>query len=475
MACWWSLTILALSVGVSWGEAFRLDRVLIKPKPDADPVALRQFHARQGTDVARKFGGIRVLHVPRGNVRQVIAAYQRSGLVEFAEPDFLVQLATTEPNDPAYADGTLWGLHNTGQLDGLADADIDAPEAWDISTSASNIVVAVIDTGVRYTHEDLAGNVWRHPQDGSHGLNVLTGTNDPNDDSGHGTLIAGVVGATANNGKGIVGVAWQVQIMACKFANNAGGSISDAIACIDFARTNGAKIINASWGIYEESLSLSNAIYEARAADILVVAAAGNSARDTDDPDWHYFPASLPLDNVIAVAATTRRDELHPRSNIGSTNVDLAAPGENIYSTFYLADNAYGRDEGTSMAAAYVTGACALLRVRFPAESTQQIINRLLAGTDPLLSLAGRCVSGGRVNLHKALALPELTVIAQNTGLFRFRLSGKPQQAYVIEATTNLVNWGAVRTNVTASDGAFVFEDQTGNWPHRFFRAVSAP
>lgn len=474
--CCLSLFVLSLNVPLTLAGPFRPDHILLKPKAAVDPRALASFHLAQRAEVARTFkqlGNLQVVRLSRESVQSAVSRYQRSGLVEFAEPDYWVGLAQIHPDDPAYVDGTLWGLHNTGQSGGLDDADIDAPEAWAIMTSASNVVVAVIDTGVRYTHEDLAGNIWRHPLDGTHGLNVLDSSNDPNDDSGHGTLLAGIIGAKANNGKGVAGVAWQVQIMACKFANNAGGYISDAITCIDYARTNGARIINASWGIYEDSLSLSNAIYEARAADILVVAAAGNNATDTDNPDWHYYPASLPLDNVVSVAATTRADELHFLSNTGSNTVDLGAPGDEIYSTYHLSDDAYGRDEGTSMAAAYVTGACALLRARFPDESAPQIIARLLAATDAVPSLAGRCVTGGRLNLRKMFGA-HLTVVSQGAGLFRLQLSGDPQQSYVLEATTNLVNWTALQTNVTTADGTLVFEDQMEHWRHRFFRAVSA-
>ena len=459
---WLIFIIFTLGLDACSAAAFRADRILIKPKAGVDLFALASFHAAHEANVARKLGKLQVVAVRR-DVRSTIAAYQRSGFVEFAEPDYWVHLAVTEPNDPAYGDGTLWGLDK-----------IDAPEAWDISTSASNIIVAVIDTGVRYTHEDLVGNMWINPLDGSHGLNAIVGSNDPNDDSGHGTLIAGIIGATANNAKGVAGVAWQVKIMACKFADNAGGTISDAVACIDYARTNGARIINASWGTYEESLSLSNAIYEAREAGILVVGAAGNNALNIDDPYWHYYPASLPLDNVISVAATTRRDELHRFSNTGATNVDLAAPGDDIYSTYFLADDAYARDEGTSMASAYVSGACALLRARFPTESADQIRDRLLAGVDPVPSLAGQCVSGGRLNLRQAFG-PQLTVLSQDAGFFRFRLSGAPQRSYVIEASTNLLSWTSIQTNITAPDGTLVFEDETVDWRQRFFRARSAP
>lgn len=463
---------------------FRADRILIRPKSGIDPAMLTRFHTAQKAKVVRRFeklGDIQVLRLPKQEaIRGLIAKYMQSGLVEYAEPDYRVHLAVTSPNDPKFVDGTLWPLNNTGQNGGAADADIDAPEAWDTLTCASNMIVAVVDTGVRYTHEDLAPNMWVNPQDGSHGVNVLNGSNDPSDDSGHGTLIAGILGAKGNNGRGVAGVAWQVQIMACKFADNSGGAISDAIACIEYARTNGAQVINASWGTYEFSLSLSNAIYAARDAGIIVVAAAGNDAFDDDVRP--YYPASLPLDNVVAVAATTRSDELYSLSNIGATNVHLAAPGREIYSTCFSADDAYSTDEGTSMAAAFVSGACALLRARYATETHQQVISRLLAGTDSLPSLAGKCVTGGRLNLRKALGPadilpPRLTTLpTADSGLFQFRLSGQAERAYIIEVTANLEDWMFVATKLTAPDGTFVFTDkQTAERPQRYFRAYAAP
>ena len=460
------------------------DRILIKPRLTTRAAGLADFHALQNARLLRTFaapGNIQLLSVPRGEtVRSFLEKYQRSGLVEYAEPDYWIHLAAAAPDDPHYVAGVLWGLDNTGQFGGAPDADIDAPEAWDTLTSASNVVVAVVDTGVRYTHEDLAANMWANPLDGSHGPNMLTGSNDPTDESGHGTLVAGVLGAVGNNAKGVVGVAWQVQIMACKFADNSGGSISDAIACIEYARTNGARVINASWGVYGLSLSLSNALHAARSADIIVVAAAGNDAVDTDL--LPYYPASFDFDNIVAVAATTRRDEFYWLSNFGTQSVDLAAPGLDISSTAAGADDAYALYEGTSMAAAYVSGACALLRARYPAESAQQIIRRLLAGTDPLAALEGRCLTGGRLNLQKALGPPTamparlLALPLAGSGSFRLRLTGAPQRAYIIEATTNLFDWTPVFTNATADDGHFVFTDKPAmGQPRGFYRAKAAP
>jgi len=476
-------TLTAQSLSLSGHAAFRDDRILIKPKRQTTAAALAAFHRQQHTELLRpvSFGNIHVLKVGKGETpERLIQKYQQSGLVQYAEPDYRVHLART-PNDPKYLDGTLWALHNTGQNSGVPGADIHAPEGWDTLSTASNVVVALVDSGVRYTHHDLAANMWLNPRDGTHGLNVFTGSNDPGDDNGHGTRIAGILGALGNNDVGVVGVAWGVQIMACKFVDASGsGTVSDAIACIDYARTNGAHIINASWGTYEFSLSLSNAIYDARAADILVVAAAGNESLDNDEIP--FYPASFDLDNVVSVAATTRRDELYPWSNTGATTVDLAAPGQEIYSTDYLSDNAYAIDEGTSMAAAYVTGASALLRARYSSESPRQIIDRLLAGVDPLPTLTGRCLSGGRLNLQKALGPPspspaQLTATQPLNGDdFALLLSGDPSREYILEASTNLTTWAPVFTNTTASDGVFNYTNhQSLIWPQKFFRALSRP
>ena len=458
----------------------RSDRILIKPKPDTDSAALGKLHAANQARVMSRFramGDLQILSLPQGASSELLLArYRQSGLVEFAEPDYLGHTAAT-PNDPAYTNGTLWALNNVGQNGGTTNADIDAPEAWDVLNSASNIVVAVLDTGVRYTHEDLSANMWVSPQDGSPGFNALTGTNDPSDDSGHGTRVAGILGAAGNNGKGVVGVAWQVQIMACKCFNNFGvGSISDVITCMDFAQTNGAKIINASWGFGTNSLALSNAIYSARSAGIIVVAAAGNSSNNLDVVP--SYPTGYHLDNVVTVAYTTRNDTLAGPSNYGATNVHLAAPGDQIYSTFGATDNFYDTESGSSFAAPYVTGTFALMLAKFPAENYTQLISRVLNATDPLPSLAGKCVTGGRLNLRKALSPPILltTLPPANNGAFRLQVAAGPNRSCMVQSATLLTNWVTVFSNVTSTNGTFTFTDtQSTNIPRRYYRAISSP
>jgi len=455
------------------------------PRRNASSAALANFHAAQKTTVIGRFaglGGLQILRVPAGkSVPDFITQCERSGLFAFAEPDYLGRVFAT-PNDPKYLDGTLWGLHNTGQSGGTPDADIDAPEAWDVLNSASNIVVAVLDTGVRYTHEDLVANMWVNPLDGGHGWNALTGTNNPYDGAGgfslsHGTLVAGILGAVGNNSKGVAGVAWRVQILVGQCFDNATGtgSISDAVTCLDYARTNGARVINASWGFNPGSLALSNAVLSLRNAGVLIVAASGNNTADLDVTP--SYPATYDFDNIITVASTTRNDTFSATSNFGATNVDLAAPGEQIFSTYAAQDNFYFANSGTSFAAPFVTGAVALMLAKYPTETHQQIISRILNATDPLPSLAGKCVTGGRLNLRKALSPPiQLTPLTNCAAPFALRVNGGPNRACVVEFTTNHTAWSPVFTNTTSTNGSFDFTDAaSANSPRRYYRAVSTP
>ena len=453
---------------------FRTDRILVKPKRGLPN--LGEVHARHGARVLRTFPGmdnLQVVHLPAGaKVGEVIARYQQSGLVEFAEPDYWVR-ASDIPDDPRYVDGTLWGLNNSGQNGGLAHADIGATSGWQILNSASNVIVAVIDTGVRYTHQDLAANMWINPGeipgngidddrngfvDDVYGINAITNTGDPNDETGHGTHVAGTIGAVGNNGIGVVGVAWKVQIMACKFMNTSGmGSVSDAIQCIDYARAKGAKVINASWGGVDSSSSLRNAISRARDSEIVFVAASGNESAD-DDIVGNY-PSSFDLDNIVAVGASTRSDALADFSNFGLVSVDLMAPGSTIYSTWHNSDTSYTYLSGTSMAAPHVAGVFALMRAQFPNDTYKQIIDRVLAATDSVASLAGKCVTGGRVNLKRAL---EASLIAYFTAS---SLAGTPPLTVVFKDSS----LGAITSRAwDFGDGSSVSTEQN---PTHVFRS----
>lgn len=411
---------IARSAVIAPRTAARTDRFLVKFRPDVDPAAVRAFHQRQGSEVLRTLTTLDDWQVvrlaPGATVADALSAYQASPLVELAEPDWLVH-ACILPNDPAATNGTQWALHNLGLSGGVLGADIHAEAAWEVLNSIPDTIVAIVDSGIRETHRDLIANLWTNPGetagngadedkngivDDIHGFNAIANDNDLSDGAGHGTHIAGIIGGVGNNGTGMSGVAWKVQLMACKFmAANGDGAVSDAARCVDYARLKGATVINASWAGPTSSTVLRTAIDKARQAGIFFVAAAGNDGGNNDTTP--SYPSAYSLANIVTVASTTQTDELSGFSNFGATTVDLAAPGSSIYSTSSTSDTGYLKLSGTSMAAPHVAAALAMLRARHPAETMAQVITRLLASTDPLPDLAGKCATGGRLNLAKAL------------------------------------------------------------------------
>ncbi len=402
---------------------YRSDRILVFPKASSGPEKLAKQHVTSGVTVMHEFphlNHLQLLRLPaNSSVADTIQAYRESGLVEYAEPDYLVR-ASLAPNDPSFANGTQWGLNNTGVNGGVAGMDISAADGWATRHDAANVVVAVIDSGVWYTHQDLAANMWVNPNVAAgsgisvYGTNVLAVNGDPKDDEGHGTHVAGILGGVGNNGLGITGVAWKTRIMALKFLDDKGnGAVSDAIRCIEYARGNGAHIINASWGSTDFSLSLHNAIAAARNDGIIFVAAAANDATNTDL--YASYPAGFQLDNIIAVGAINRSGQVAAYSNYGAKTVHLMAPGSEVYSSWYSGNAQYATASGTSMAAPFVAGMMALLKAQYPAESHRQLIARLLNNVDPLSAATGKCSSGGMANLANALSaktVPNISVTA---------------------------------------------------------------
>jgi subtilisin family serine protease len=359
------------------------------------------------------------------SVSRVLAALRAAPQwVDYAEPDYVVHTLLNDPNDPAYSGGELWGLRNVGQSGGINDADIDADEAWDVRTDASSVLVAVIDTGIRYSHEDLAANMWRNPGevagdgidndnngvvDDVHGYNAINDSGNPDDDHFHGTHVAGTIGAVGNNGIGSAGVAWRARLMAVKFlSSNGRGFISDGVKAIDYARQNGARILNNSWGGGPYSQAVFDAIERCRLADVIFVAGAGNDGRSTDSAP--FYPANYPHDNIVSVAAMTRTDELSSFSNHGLRTVDIAAPGSAIYSTYNTSDSAYRVLSGTSMATPHVVGALTLIKTHFPSAPSSELIDRLLATAQHTSTLTTRVRCQGRLNLARALT--QQTIIA---------------------------------------------------------------
>ncbi|MFM1749317.1 MAG: hypothetical protein RLZZ188_2983 [Verrucomicrobiota bacterium] len=344
-----------------------------------------------------------------------------SGAFEYVEPDYIVGIQQAVPSDAAFADGRLWALRNNGQSSGLAGADIDVVRAWGLTSGVPEVIVAVIDSGVRYTHGDLAGQMWRNPgesgalaangidddrdgfADNVFGLNAQKNTGDPIDEHGHGTFCAGIIAAQADGGGASVGVAPRVRIMACRFLDAQGtGSSSDAIKSIGFAVAKGARILNNSWGGGGYSQAMHNAILAARAKGALFIAAAGNEGTDNDA--LPRYPASYAADNILAVAALDRGDKLAAFSSFGANSVHLGAPGVAIFSTGRTADTAYVSGSGTSAAAPHVAGVAALVLSRFPGLPLAELRQRILAGVVPIPALRDKASTGGRLNAFNALS-----------------------------------------------------------------------
>lgn len=371
-------------------------------------------------------------------------AFQQLSNVITAAPDFRVAI-TAVPNDPSYA--SQWALENSG-VGGRADADIDAAQAWNYGTSSS-VVVAVIDTGVDYNHVDLAANIWTNPReivangvdddlngyiDDTRGWNFVANNNNPMDDNGHGTHVAGTIGAVGNNGIGASGVAWNVKMMALKFLDAAGsGLLSDAVSAIDYARVNGAKIINASWGGGGFSSALESAIQRYQSIGGIFVAAAGNEG--TNNVTVASYPANYSLSNVISVAASTNLDTLASFSNFG-TNVDIAAPGQAILST--IPGNQYASYSGTSMATPNVSGALALLWGQKPSLTATQLVDLVMSNTDSVL--LDKTIHG-RLNVGKA------SVALNGSGTVSDKIS-----PHVVAATWNYQANGVASVDVTFSE-----------------------
>jgi subtilisin family serine protease len=330
------------------------------------------------------------------SVADAVANLERSRDVAYAEPDQprrAFDLYPDEAAGPRFAN--LWALHNTGQVigshAGTAGADIGAPAAWGVTTGSASVKVAVVDSGVDRTHPDLFANL-------AAGYDFAYDDSDPTDYEGHGTHVAGIIGARGNNGIGVTGVAWQTSLIPVQALDATGeGTTSDIVAAYGYAVANGARIVNASFGGSSFSQSEYNAIKAA--PNVLFVAAAGNeTANDDATPS---YPCAYNLANILCVAATDNNDRLASFSNYGGTTVDIAAPGVNVYSTFKC--DGYAWMSGTSMATPEVSGAAALVLAKFPTLTATQLRSRLLANTDPLNAADAPKIGGGRLDVAKAL------------------------------------------------------------------------
>lgn len=408
-------------------QASQEERELIV-KYKTESVNLRTASGREKVRAAQKKRNFSVQeHLERANmsvieiaddqsVAEAIAVLESDPTVEYVEPNYSRTISVIASDDTHRA--LLWGLDNTGQtistgsgdVAGTLDADMDAPEAWAINEGVNaDVIVAVIDNGVLYTHPDLSANMWDGTNCKDETGAVLGGCNHGYDyqsddttplpvggSSYHGTHVAGIVAATKNNGAGVAGIAPRAQIMALRFDLN----VSTEIKAIDFAIQNGAKIINASYGGEGFSQAEYDAIQRFRDAGGLFIAAAGNDATSNDTTP--VYPAAYDLDNIISVAATDQQDALASFSNYGAVSVDVGAPGENILST--VLGNNYGYLDGTSMASPYTAGLAALVWGYKNNLNADQVKNILLSTGDAKPALNAVTVSGKRVNAQKALA-----------------------------------------------------------------------
>lgn len=409
--------------------------ILVRFDASASPADRAIARARVNGSLKRSYDlvdGLEHLELHGGfDVARAAAILRSLPFVAYAHPDHVIA-ADQLPDDEYFAE--QWSLHNTGQdslfgvwVGGTADADVDWPEAWTARVGVGS-VVAVIDTGIDHRHSDLQASVWLNAaeasgaagvdDDGNGYVDDLRGWDFANDDNGpldghgHGTHVAGTIAAVANNTRGVTGVMWNGQVMALKVLDDNGyGLLSDAVDALQYAVAKGVRVSNSSWG-YSEYLTeeeadhnaLRDAIAAARSQGHLFVAAAGNDSTDTDVTP--HYPSSFDLDNIISVTASDNSDQLAWFASFGPASVDLAAPGDNVFSTYKLFGGSmddYAWLSGTSMATPHVAGVAGLLIGLQPDWTYQQVRDRILNHVRPVTALAGTSVTGGVLNIRDAL------------------------------------------------------------------------
>lgn len=352
------------------------DRILIKPQKELPEAALRALAEAHGLEQKEEIApiGVRVMSVPAERRETVLEALNRNPNIEFAEPDYEVQLLLT-PNDPRY--GEQWHLPK-----------IQAPAAWDVTTGIADQVIAIIDTGVNSNHPDLKAKMLP-------GYNFISDNTNAGDDHGHGTLVAGAAAAIGNNGEGVAGVAWKNWILPIKSLDSSGGGSHSSIANgITYAADNGARVINLSLGSSVGSRTLENAVNYAWKKNCVIVAAAGNSGDSTPT-----YPATYA--NVIGVSALDSSDQLPSWATYGE-HVSLSAPGVSILST--TRGGGYGASSGSSFASPLVAGAAGAVLAVAPSLSNSDVVKNLESTSDDL-GVAGYDIyfGHGRLNTEAAV------------------------------------------------------------------------
>ncbi|HEX8737641.1 MAG TPA: S8 family serine peptidase, partial [Pyrinomonadaceae bacterium] len=463
--------------------------LLVKFKDGTVSAAAVSVNSQFGARVAEEFPelGWQRVKLPAGlSVETAVARYANLADVEYVQPNYLYHLQAT-PNDPQFTNTAMYGL-----------AKISAPAAWDLTTGSAAVVVANIDTGMKYTHEDLAANMWTNPgeingnnidDDGNgfvddyYGYDFFFNDSNPLDENGHGTHTGGTIGAVGNNSLGVVGVNWNVRLMAIKIYNSGGfGTTStmliNAYNYIRMMKNRGVniRVTNNSYSGCDEACGYDQATKDALDAmgnaGILNVFAAGNNDRNIETAP--IFPASYTSPSILSVAASTSTDTKASFSNFGSTSVDLAAPGVEILSTVRLSNN-YGTLSGTSMAAPHVTGAAALLAAYNPNLSVASLKATLMNTVDPLTQWNGVVKTGGRLNVDRALR--NQTVCTFNLSATEFRTSSLGGSGSInVTAPTNCdysvksnADWITVNSpNVGSGNSTVSFTVQSINIPDVF-------
>ncbi len=447
--------------------------LLVKFKSGTVTTSSVRAHQAVGASFEKRFTlvpGLEHVKLPQElSVRDAIVQYMSDPDVEYAEPNYLLRPASRRPDDTYF--GQQWSLENLGAFaNGTPGADIQATDAWEIHTGDTGMIIAVLDTGIQYNHPDLVGNIWTNSgetsctdgvdndgngyTDDCSGYDFLNNDNDPMDDIGHGTHVAGTVGAWGNNGSGVCGVMWRVRLMALKACCDANGFFTtDAIVQgIGYAASKGAKVINASFGGTVFQQTILNAISLANNAGVLFVAAAGNEGQNNDLTP--HYPSSYDRGNIIAVAATDQNDRRAAFSNYGPNSVDVAAPGVYIFSTIPT-DASYGILDfmpGTSMATPHVSGLAGLLWSYYTDFNLSQIRSLILNYAENLDTLNGWINTGGRINAYRALsslAKPSnltATPVSSSEISLSWEDNAADEDGYVIEQKVSGGSFAAVAT-----------------------------
>jgi subtilisin family serine protease len=443
-------------------DKFASGEVLVKLSAGSSSGRATEGLKKRGAEAVEEFADLdwQRLKLPKGmSVEDAMKRFSSVPGVEAVQPNFYYHLLAT-PNDPQFSNAGMYGLGK-----------ISAPQAWDLTAGSPAVVVANIDTGVRYTHEDLAANMWKNPGeipnngidddsngfvDDYYGYDFFFNDPDPVDENGHGTHTSGIIGAVGNNGVGVVGVNWNVRIMAIKIYDSDGFGTTSAMLInaynyVRMMKDRGVniRVTNNSYGGCDEACDYDQATKDALDAmgdeGILNVFAAGNEASNNDITP--AYPASYTSPSIVAVANSNSSDAKNPGSNFGVESVDLAAPGTGILSTFNGSNSSYGTLTGTSMAAPHVTGAAALLSAYDQSLSAASLKASILNNVDTLPNWNGVVKTGGRLNVFKALQNPTVCTFGLSTqsvvagtkgGYFSVDLNAQPNCDYSIKRN---VNW----------------------------------